>query len=459
MLYIRLTANRTLIINEYWILIPLVIGIDYLIITQVENYRSRKKQNKKEKNKKKIKNCRQLKIYHLALSSFPVGPIIIGCLVNLFIVEAYKKGYHFLNQESFAFESKNPLSDKISYTSDGTAVVAFPKCVVGHGLRYLDNERFRKIIHALYHSKARNGVIFITKTALCYLIDVYGGFGLPIAFPVPVTVTKEVLRFSDKTVAIKKALSILALGIPIPIITLSTGPVWFVISMVAGVFGLLIAYSTREPDFLLIPTTLISNAPLAEIIDSLSRGMPVISRRMPAVPDVVTVNLTPAADFKPNLGGKIQMAGIEKPKTPYECLLPEQRFANGRCILPPSKITDIVTNADLTDLNLGYNDVVNMNDVTKLDFEFSDRLDIGLKDENLELFGKVKEIQEEFQKSIPSRGLRGVAKVNPEVAKPGKTVNFLDKFKDPDIIPEHEGWDAPITDTCSPDSLKISIRS
>ena len=47
----------------------------------------------------------------------------------------------------------------------------------------------------------------------------------------------------------------------------------------------------------------------------------------------------------------------------YECLLPDQMISNPKCSLRPSEIADISANADGT---LSYDEVVNMQDVTKL---------------------------------------------------------------------------------------------
>lgn len=46
-------------------------------------------------------------------------------------------------------------------------------CGIEPGLTYVNNDRLRKIIASLYHHKASKGVIFITSTALCYIVQQY----------------------------------------------------------------------------------------------------------------------------------------------------------------------------------------------------------------------------------------------------------------------------------------------
>jgi len=47
-------------------------------------------------------------------------------------------------------------------------------CGIEEGFSYVDNVRLKKIIISLYRHKARNGVIFITGTAVCQIAKLYG---------------------------------------------------------------------------------------------------------------------------------------------------------------------------------------------------------------------------------------------------------------------------------------------
>jgi hypothetical protein len=152
MLYIKVSANRVFFVNEYWILIPLIIAIDIAIIVKVKVKKNRaKKKLELEQFKRK---CNQWKIFHTA-----TGNRIAALQVRV---------------------GKNVLIDLV----EDYIEVVHPNCLVGKGLRYVNNERLRKIANSLFRSKAKNGVIFITKTALCHLVEIYG-LDLP-ALPIPV---------------------------------------------------------------------------------------------------------------------------------------------------------------------------------------------------------------------------------------------------------------------------------
>jgi hypothetical protein len=57
---------------------------------------------------------------------------------------------------------------------DNYIEVLHPNYIVGKGFRYVNNERLRKIANSLLKSKAKDGVIYVTKTALCHLVEIYG---------------------------------------------------------------------------------------------------------------------------------------------------------------------------------------------------------------------------------------------------------------------------------------------
>jgi hypothetical protein len=123
-----------------------------------------------------------------------------------------------------------------------------------------------------------------------------------------------------------------------------------------------------------------------------------IKPRIPDITDVVSVNLKPRDKV------------MEEPKKP-ECWLADQVLANPNCRIKPTQIPDAIIQS-----GLNYEDVVNMQDVTGLkDVKFSDVTEVGKK-----------------VASIPS------PKPSP---RPGKMVNFLDKFRDPSNIDESTSWD------------------
>lgn len=57
MLFIRLTSNRYLLVNEYWILIPVMLAIDIIIIVKGKKNQAKKKlqsEDQSERWKKKM---------------------------------------------------------------------------------------------------------------------------------------------------------------------------------------------------------------------------------------------------------------------------------------------------------------------------------------------------------------------------------------------------------------------
>nr|YP_010133682.1 hypothetical protein KYU99_pgp071 [Nitzschia supralitorea]QWM93172.1 hypothetical protein [Nitzschia supralitorea] len=117
--------------------------------------------------------------------------------------------------------------------------------------------------------------------------------------------------------------------------------------------------------------------------------------RIADMPDVVSINCR----------DKINMHNPVQQKREY--WLADQALLNSNCKL---KLTDIPDVINAASHDLKYNEVVNMQDVTGLNrVDFSDILDLGQSDSYVPKFK-------------------------------GKTVNFLDKFGDPEIISESEWY-------------------
>lgn len=52
--------------------------------------------------------------------------------------------------------------------------VSYINCQIEEGLRFLDNDRLRKIVHDLYRYKRRDKILYIIATAICHLANEYG---------------------------------------------------------------------------------------------------------------------------------------------------------------------------------------------------------------------------------------------------------------------------------------------
>ena len=345
MLYVRVSPNRLFIISEYWILIPLMLWIDYLIITKVKKSRD-KKNIKRDKLKTKKTKYKQLKIFHFAMN-------------NIVKVLQIRGGEELID-------------------------VIYPECIVGRGLRYINNNRIRKLIYSLYKSKQRNGVIYITEAALCYSIKRYG-LALP-ALPIPI---EDFIGVTSWYQVIRKTGVTALLGTSIPLIILAENVFLLIPGLFLGIAGIVL--SRYNLDLNIVPTSLITG-PLESI-----------KRRIPDIPEVVSVNIETEPTNK-----------IEIPQNQYECLLPEQRWTNSKCRLTTTEIVEMSN-----DIKLDYNDVVNMQDVTGLDkIEFIDR----------------------YQVSSSSDVTNTADTVRPKSRLRGTAVNFLDKFGNPENVPESDTW-------------------
>ena len=295
MIYIRVSSNRMFIVNEYWVLIPLMLYIDYCIITKMKKTRAGKEEIE-------IK-YKQLKIFALATGSMMAVLAIRG------------------GQESDVF---------------------YPNYIVGEGLRYVDNDHIRRVVHSFFKHKQIDGVIHITQTALCYLAENYNIYFPATPIPIP-----DFIKLSNYYQPVRKTIVAILIGMGIPM-TFAIGALSSSLGMgliIAGFF--LGSYNVEK---VTIPTSLIVGS------------IKFIGRRILDVPDVVSVNIRPELDYK-----------IEMPKNQSECLLPDQRLTNPKCRTESTEITIIPEN-----IQLNYDNIVNIKDVTGLKgIEFVDKYEVN----------------------------------------------------------------------------------
>jgi hypothetical protein len=151
-------------------------------------------------------------------------------------------------------------------------------------------------------------------------------------------------------------------------------------------------FHIKDPGSVIIPT------------DVISTPVSFITRRIPNQPDLVSV------DLKSVSRTKIIMPEFS---TSYECSLPVQRMFNSKCSLRPSEIVDVISNPNV-DVPLNYDQVVNMQDITKLrSVKFSDQFEVTLS-----------------SKPIANSNLRGRERFRNRA----KTSKFLQKFGDTGVI-------------------------
>ena len=274
--------------------------------------------------------------------------------------------------------------------------VDYIDCEIDQGIRYLNNDRIRKIIHDLYSHKRIGSIVYITATAACHLAKRHGTQFL--AFPIAI----GDFGLTNLAQTIQKLTVTVLFGM--------VGPMGMLAEGVLPLFA--------------IPILLIAGLKLASInLDKLHTSaidqvasVKQIQSRVPDMPDVVTLN------FKK----KVKAPGLIMEGK--ECWLPEQKYLNPKCRIKPTEIPDAI---DMANHGLNYDEVVNMQDVTGLDrVNFSDIFDLGKPSQSMETKSAISKASDLGKKHYLRR------------RKP-RVVNFLDKFGDGGDVAENESWDLP----------------
>jgi len=334
------------------------------------------------------------------------------------LIDRYNKEKRVRQIADFAVGFKTGLHASIyrggQYMIDTDSIKEL--CVIEEGVGYLDNDRLRKIIHYLYEYKKVNNVIFITATALCKLVLEYG-----VMFPALPIVIRD-FGFTNLWDTLRKFM--------VSLFVFSIVPVWAMAgpyaAVVIGSGCLYIAYRLLLIKFYEIPTS-----PVDDTIP-VSKLQP----RIKDLPDVVTINAR----------NKIHMTNPNPARENVECWMPDQRMFNKNCKL---KSTDIPNAIDLA-----YDDVVNMKDVTSLkdleDVRFTDILDLGKPvSKDVTVTGT------ESLGQCPCPPVKSTMKSMKSKMK-SKAVNFLKIFGDQDHIDEIDTWET--SEYTIPEKTNIKIR-
>lgn len=283
-------------------------------------------------------------------------------------------------------------------------------CLVRNGVSYLKDKTVKKLVIKHFSTKAKNGVIFITKSALCQLVVLHGlEVGPGFLNAVGLSSWVNPVRNTVSVTTAAYGVYLIWTGLKAKI-SLGTDPLVFStnrrIRLIGGIVSLIISLLSllwrRDPGFVHISSTYIA-------IDG--RVVSRMKARIPEIEDVIILNSKSAN--KPLAIKSEVPSGI--------CKIPGVAKIYKKC---PPKIT-------FTDpeLQVEYHNSVNMNDVAKFSIDdnqkFNDLLDIGnpYLPETISEPPKIK------------AALSKTAKLK------AKMVNFLDKFKDPEIIPEDSLWE------------------
>ncbi len=379
MFYIKIGENRLFLISEYWILIPLMLWIDYILIRKIKNKREKKKRKKNYKAKWK-----QLKIFCLANQN----------MIHLIRIRGGEEILYGAYPQDLVQEDH-------------------PKCDIGLGLRYVDNPKLRELVIQLAKAKKRTlwydlkrvfispKVIFITREALCHIIKRHGA---ELMTPGPLLLAVGLTSWYQ---AIRKVGYVAILGAGLGGLFAMINPILRTSSM--ALIVLAVKLMVQNPEYIAIETTLIDASVKA------------ISPRIQNQVEVISVNLGTQSinNMEMERMVKNQLSKDQLKKYP-ECLLQEHNQFNPNCQLhlKPSQILEVLgLNYDIKNIEgleneLVYDNIINMNDISGVDkVDFSDRLQVP-----------------------PSTEVTIKSKTK------AKSVNFLDKFGDPKEISESETW-------------------
>lgn len=278
--------------------------------------------------------------------------------------------------------------------------VQHPECILKPGVRYLDNPRLRKIVNYLFHHKVKNNVIFITRTALCHIAAEYGLYQLE--FPIPIHSPVEVTNW---IISIQKFITAGFIVSPTAIITLlGTTNLSLSVSVISFLVGLIGLNLTKDGGLAVIATQAF-RGPISSLRPRISNQVEVVTLDIQSNDYTVVKN-----EVAPS----------------YECALPDQRIGNPTCTRH-NIIIDIINNNESVDVTLDkiieYDSVVNMEDVTGLsgDIQFADQFETV----PIEKLGPMKA---EHSRPNLRKNLR-------------RTTNLLDKYGDPENVPDTEKWD------------------
>lgn len=356
MLYWQRSPTHIYFLSEYWVFIPIMLVTDSFIIVKIISHKRKKK--KLRELKEKIERLRKIRRV-MVMTNLTLSGIMVGAILN------NRGGSDFCSEfYDIDFDSLIDVDD--------------PDCKIKPNLNYLDHKGLRDMILTRFKYKAKNKLIFITATALCHLAKSSGNHLLSTG---PFELLAHVGLTNVYQAGRKLAVTVFLGSVPI----VYYGCNAFVLAFILGTVGLRLAFSDLdEIDMSFINPNIAAKD---------------LKPRIPGIGDVVIVNRR----------HQIVMGKHIKPKQPYECWLPGQTYLNPKCDLQSIQIPDAVID------DLGYDDVVNMRDVTTLKKDFTDILDMGQK----------------ATTSLPS-------------TKPkARSVNFLKLFytSNSENIPEAETWE------------------
>ena len=232
MLIIVISENRTWFINEYWIIIPVVAGVQYYL------YRRKRKKQQKEQQLQ-LANA---KIFHLAMDN-------LHALAQL-------RGGELIEQQI---------------------------CEVGKGVRFVNSDRIRiyigGVLNGIKGVVKRKGIIYITESAFCALVSHYDLVNPVLSLFGEVRFLDGRIRLTRPIVGIGKTISSLILANGLGDLLLTAGsaanPYWTAGKLLTG---RIVAHLVSEKVIGKVATSLIKS-PLDKL-----------TARIPGITEIVVVN-------------------------------------------------------------------------------------------------------------------------------------------------------------------------
>ena len=221
MLYIRVSPNRIFIVSEYWILIPLIVSIEIAIVVRIRKNRAQHDIISKKLKKDFIR----WKIFNVAIG-------------NVFSSICVRGG-----------------EEVVKIIADGFLQVHHEECLVPKGVQFLDEEWLRKLLLLHHSDKIKNGILYITRTALCHFASRVG-LGI---------LDTEIFKVSSWLTVGKKTFATIIGSLPIPLLGIwGVTMIPVILSVITFLSGAGFMFSLRESGFLLIKTKAIAG-PISHI--------------------------------------------------------------------------------------------------------------------------------------------------------------------------------------------------
>ena len=354
MLIIKVNNSRIFFVNEFYIFIPFLLLVEGIIIMIIRRKLKKNKEKGGNKRPELPNNNTGEKLYYLASGNF-IQFIFVSILAGSSKLQLVKA----LNEVDLFYED----------------------CVVNEGASYINDATIRKYIVDNFGQKAKDGVIYISRSALCYLAKNYA---LEIASPVlrstlkmlPIQLPWWKLEVGSTFLPLTYIRGVAAFLITSGVPLIFAGPLFGIPSrIVAGSFSILIGVilgkAAQDPTFDILMEAIESN------------GLTSIKQRIPGIIEVVCLNFNQQTE-------KLALLPTDQTPTPLYCLDP---FAVGiktsKCGASQFSSTQEFSSTQVGErsniLNIEYGEVVNMehasklsNDVVTNGIQFTDRYEIGI---------------------------------------------------------------------------------